>query len=72
MRHIGEVSWRVELVGEVDSSFGLHRSQASPSFKMLEQQKLEEVEVPHVKALFSPTISLPSIKSCVGEEVDVV
>jgi hypothetical protein len=32
-------------------------------------QEQEEVEVPHVKALFSPTISLPFIY--VGEGVDV-
>jgi hypothetical protein len=59
----------VELLGEMDSSFGLQRSQASPSFKMLVSQELKEVEVPHVKSLFSPTISLPFIY--VGEGVDV-
>ena len=35
------------------------------------QQKLEEVEVPHIIALFSPTISFSSIETYVREEVDV-
>jgi hypothetical protein len=38
---------------------------------MLVSQEQEKVEVPHVKTLFSQTISLPSVKSYVGEEVDV-
>jgi hypothetical protein len=64
----GIESW---FLGDVDSSFGLHRSQASSSFKMLVSQELEEVEVPYIKALPSPTISLPFTKSYVDEVVDV-
>jgi hypothetical protein len=52
----------VELFGEVDSSFGLHRSQSSSSFKRLVPQELKEVEVTYVKVLFLPMISLPSVK----------
>jgi hypothetical protein len=38
---------------------------------MLVSQELEEVEVPYIKALPSPTISLPFTKSYVDEVVDV-
>jgi hypothetical protein len=38
---------------------------------MLVSQEQEEVEVPHIKTLFSPTISLPSVKTYVSKEVDV-
>jgi len=38
---------------------------------MLVSQEQDEAEVPHVKTLFSPTISSLSDESYVDEEVDV-
>jgi hypothetical protein len=40
-----ESKWEDKPLGEVDSSFGLHRSLSSSSFKGLVSQELKEVEV---------------------------
>jgi hypothetical protein len=39
-----ELKWEDKLLGEVDSSFGLHRSFSSSSLQGLVSQELKEVE----------------------------